>query len=443
MSKKWGAIAMDKKSTRTTDEFGRMHVELSNISKATVNPYYGREIPNGEALGLDADRVYYLLRDPEELRKAAPTFNNLPILSKHIPVTADKPSQELVIGSTGTDAAFDEPYLRNSSVFWEALAIAGIKTGQKCQFSSAYAYDADMTPGNYGGVKYDGVMRNIRGNHVALVEEGRAGPDVVVGDSKLLEQPKMKLSTKAIMLLGALQAFSSAVVAQDAQIGDMRTVVGGVKSLKTEKERKAVIAAFTKLHDGKLAQDMELDGLAPLVAAIADADDPATELPNAMDTDPMAQVAQILSAAGIAPEVIAQIQALCSGGGNAMDADPDDKDEKVDKPAMDAAIKAAVDQVNANNVAIRAAEIKVLPLIGTLAIAQDSAASVFKLALDHAKVDITKAPPEAYEALVDMLLNQRATADIAPSRVLAHDSAVSGASSFKTMFPNAVNVKGA
>jgi hypothetical protein len=45
-----------------------------------------------------------------------------------------------------------------------------------------------MTPGTYGGIKYDGVMRDIVGNHVALVEEGRAGADVHVGDAAL---PKM------------------------------------------------------------------------------------------------------------------------------------------------------------------------------------------------------------------------------------------------------------
>jgi hypothetical protein len=43
-----------------------------------------------------------------------------------------------------------------------------------------------MTPGvSPQGEKYDGVMRDIVGNHVALVKEGRAGADVVVGDSKL------------------------------------------------------------------------------------------------------------------------------------------------------------------------------------------------------------------------------------------------------------------
>ncbi len=42
-----------------------------------------------------------------------------------------------------------------------------------------------MTPGTYAGVRYDGVMRDIAANHVALVRKGRAGPDVVVGDSAL------------------------------------------------------------------------------------------------------------------------------------------------------------------------------------------------------------------------------------------------------------------
>ena len=40
-----------------------------------------------------------------------------------------------------------------------------------------------MTPGVYEGHRYDGIMTNIRGNHVALVKDGRAGTDVVVQDA--------------------------------------------------------------------------------------------------------------------------------------------------------------------------------------------------------------------------------------------------------------------
>jgi len=123
--------------------------------------------------------------DPEELRKAASSFNNLPILSTHVPVTADSFPQDKIIGSTGTDAEFHEPYLDNSLAFWPQEAIDDIESNTKKELSSAYRYDVDPTPGVYKGVPYDFVMRNIKGNHVALVKEGRAGADVVVGDSQL------------------------------------------------------------------------------------------------------------------------------------------------------------------------------------------------------------------------------------------------------------------
>ena len=97
-------MALDRASVRTLDADGRLHIAMSNISKATVNPYYGREIPDYERLKLDGERIYYMLRDPDELARAAPTFNNLPILSKHMPVNSEAPAQELIIGSTGTSA---------------------------------------------------------------------------------------------------------------------------------------------------------------------------------------------------------------------------------------------------------------------------------------------------------------------------------------------------
>lgn len=437
-------LGMDKKTVRTVNKFGHMQVEMSNISKAAVNPYYGREIPNGVALGLEPDRIYYLLRDPEELRKAAHTFNNLPILSKHIPVTAEKPSQELIVGTTGTDAVFDEPYLRNSLAVWTADAIAGIETDQQRQLSSAYSYEADMTPGSYAGVKYDGIMRNIVGNHVALVEEGRAGPDVIVGDSKLLEIPKMKLTAKQVMLLGALSAYSATVIAQDAQIGDLHAVVAVGKSLKTPKEQKAVVTAATKMLTPHLAEDMGLEGLAPLVAAIADSDDPTPEMPGAMDDDPMAALTELLAKLGVAPEVAAKIQSMCSGG--AMDEDPEPepkKEDTVDKTAMDAAIKAATDATRAQLLAVRNAEIDVQPVIGVLAIAQDSAPAVYKLALDHMKVDLTGVDESSYQAVFKAVRGQAATqTTVTPPSRIALDAAIGGAKTFADMFPNASKIGG-
>jgi hypothetical protein len=161
------ALAFDRATVRSIDKDGRLHIEVTPISKANICPYYGREIPNSKSLGLQPDKVYYLLRDPKELAKAATTFNNIPLLNEHIPVTAADPQKMAVVGSTGTDAEFDGTYLKNSLVVWDADSIAGIETDEKKELSSAYRYVADMTPGVHEGQPYDGVMRDIVGNHVA------------------------------------------------------------------------------------------------------------------------------------------------------------------------------------------------------------------------------------------------------------------------------------
>lgn len=175
-------MAFDR-SVRTFDQDGRLHTASTPISKAQVCIYNAWEIPESEALGLDPNKSYKLFRDPQELRKAAPTFNNLPLLSKHVPITARDHRPDLVIGSTGTDAEFVLPYLRNSLVVWSKDSIDAIESGEQRELSAAYHFCADMKPGTYMGESYQGVMRQIIGNHIALVREGRAGSDVCVGDS--------------------------------------------------------------------------------------------------------------------------------------------------------------------------------------------------------------------------------------------------------------------
>jgi hypothetical protein len=47
-----------------------------------------------------------------------------------------------------------------------------------------------MTPGVWNGQRYDGVMRNIRANHLALVKEGRQGDHIVVADAAIDPEEK-------------------------------------------------------------------------------------------------------------------------------------------------------------------------------------------------------------------------------------------------------------
>ena len=385
-------FAFDR-SMRRVDADGRLHVDVSNISKATINPYLGREIPNAASLGLNPDSVYMLLRCPEELAKGAATFNNLPLLSRHVPVTVDDHQPDLVVGSTGTDAVFDGTYLKNSLVVWEAVAIAGIESREQCELSSAYRYDADMTPGVYDGKPYHGVMRNLRGNHVALVEVGRAGPDVVVGDSNpftTTEKSTMK-KNRIALLTAALIASVGPLLAQDA-------------SIKPEElAQKLSLALDAEPDDDKKkpAEDSDEQG----------DDESDADYKKRMDAKKAAMDAEEAEAA---------------------------KQKNDDKAAMDAAIQSAVANTEKATIqrlnAIRQAEKEVQPLIGEV-VAQDSAEAVYKLALDHAGVDLTGVHASAYGAMVRMLPKP---GDIKQPRV-AMDAAQS--TGFAERFPTAGALK--
>ena len=241
-------FAFDIASVRSYDHDGRLHLTLCHISKSNVCPYLGKEIPNAEMLGLKPRTVYQLLRDPDELVKAVKTLNNIQLLIKHDPVSAEDPKKDLVIGSTGTDAVWNDPYLDNSLVVWDQDSIDGIEDDTQKELSAGYYYTADMTPGIYEGVAYDGVMRNIRFNHVALVVEGRAGDDVIVGDSMELITMNRKtlLSRRAAMAKGAIAVCLSPRLAQDAKI-DLNSILTGITPANWGASKKKVVAWLGKL----------------------------------------------------------------------------------------------------------------------------------------------------------------------------------------------------
>jgi len=185
-------IAADREPTRTKDDAGHMHVKDTVLSKAVVSPYLGKEINEvmKDELGwqmLNSEKTYHLLRDPKELAKAADTFNGKPLLWIHRGVAASDHPTNLVIGSTGTNASFKNDELTNDLVIWPKYATEAIEDGEKKSLSCGYGYRADMTPGDYKGHHYDGIMRDISGNHVALVDKPRVPGASIGGDSLPLD----------------------------------------------------------------------------------------------------------------------------------------------------------------------------------------------------------------------------------------------------------------
>lgn len=362
-------LAFDR-SARRIDADGRLHVEASRISKAAVNPYYGREIPGSQSLGLEPDKVYRLLRDPVELERAAPTFARLQILSEHTPVNADDPKKEITVGAIGSDVKFDAPYLVADICVWDAEAIAGIESNEVRELSCSYRYIPVMTPGVYDGEAYDGIMTEIQGNHLALVEVGRAGSDVVVADANPFkhEVSAMKMTKLGKALFVAL-GLASPVLAADSSLPDL---VGKAdrRTFKRDEIKGKLLALDASLDSNKL--DAVLD-------AILDVEqDPAPVQTPAEDESPAEKVKAML-AGKVDDDTIAAIIALLPAA-EAVDEDPDVmKKDDVDK---------AMDSLRADLRQAEEAKRDVRDVVGDV-FGMDSAGDVYAFALDHMKVDHT------------------------------------------------------
>lgn len=241
--------AMDK-SARSYDKNGHLIVDKTVITKAAVNPYLGASIPRCQELGLDPTKEYMLLRDPEELRNALHTFKGLQLLKRHIPVDASQPEKESTIGSIGTEIEMDEEGRVWSSLrVFDQEGINYIESRALGELSAGYAYDPDMTSGTFNGVPYDGIMRNIHGNHVAIVERGRIGSDAIIADS--IEGQLM--AKNVVLKKGSLAKLQTQLGMDSAE--DLKKVILAVHgSLALDEDDKKA-----KDEDDKKAEDEEVE----------------------------------------------------------------------------------------------------------------------------------------------------------------------------------------
>ena len=197
-------MALDRASVRTVDpKNGHLHVRLANIAAARVNDYLGSEVPNGRELGLDPNRLYSLLRPAAELAKAAASFHGKPLVDLHKQQSAGAHDRNVVVGSV-SNVQWNPPYLQGELTVWDGAAIAGIESGEQREISPGYYYRAVMTPGVHEGIRYQGVMTEIHGDHVAFVDRGRQGRDIAVGDAALRTLRKIAMDANPQTMQAAL-----------------------------------------------------------------------------------------------------------------------------------------------------------------------------------------------------------------------------------------------
>ena len=151
------------------------------LTKVGVFPYYGQQIsPN-----LEPDKLYMVYRPAEEIGsdEALKTLELLPVVEDHAMLGTRPgmmpPEEKGIQGITGTNIHYENGVIYGDiKIFTEYLK--NVINSGKHEISMGYFCDYDYSSGYYNGQHYDVIQRNLRGNHIAIVDKGRMGEEVCI-----------------------------------------------------------------------------------------------------------------------------------------------------------------------------------------------------------------------------------------------------------------------
>jgi hypothetical protein len=294
-------------SARTPDINGFVEIKNNPISKSGVFDYSGRMI-GGNA---EPDKVYKVYRPAEELSDPAAieSFKLIPFVDDHpsdmlgseaydLPNVDGKPAD----GVIGEQIYFKGDTLYGNLKYFTDRIARAIDAGKK-EVSAGFRCVYEYAPGVFNGQAYDYIQRKIRGNHVALVNQGRMGPEVAV-----LDHFKMTFDAKELLKM-ADPVKEEPTATTDADM----TMADAIKTLES------IVPQVAKLVEtvGKL-------GAAPAADPALDTDtpaDPAAPTEPALDMDaPKAMDAALQSLNKNLTQLNATLQTSLASKGKALDA---------------------------------------------------------------------------------------------------------------------------
>lgn len=248
------SISID--GTRIRDD-GYLVVD-ARVARIGIQRYLGSEVGKPELPFVD---VY---RPPEEVfsTDSLASFAHRPVTNDHPPeaVTADN-WKKYAVGASVDEIRRDGDFVRVPLMVADANAIADVQAGKR-ELSNGYRCELKFEPGiTPDGQTYDAVQTNIRGNHIAIVQNGRAGSECRIGDGlanqwgsspvtiEQKDSDNMSNDLKIAMVDGL------PIQTTDAGATAIAKLLGDVASLKQEiVDLKATHDAKDKEKDEELAK---------------------------------------------------------------------------------------------------------------------------------------------------------------------------------------------
>ena len=285
----------------------------AKIARTGVQDYYGYEIGRTEDEALRVFRVY---RDPAEVfaPEALASFKLKPVTDAHPfeSVTAENWSKQAK-GVIAEDVRRDGEHMAATLFLTDAEIINRVQRKGSVELSCGYDCELDMTGGvTEAGETYDGRQIGIRGNHVAIVDQGRCGPSCATnGDDAMPSltdcpgQPRCQCkSTPATKGQDEMTTKTVTVDGTKLEVtADVAAVIEGLQAKAAHGDRvkdaamqlAEIVERHTKIKADEIAAKdakiAELEGKVPTADAIQSLADERAALVNdakviAPDVDP-------------------------------------------------------------------------------------------------------------------------------------------------------------
>lgn len=181
----------------------------ARIARVGIQKYLARELQ----LDGDPNRLVSVYRPPEEVfnPQSLDSYNAVDLTDDHPDRLIDPANfSQVVRGTITSPGVQDGDFVRADIIIKDKDAIAKAVAG-KVQLSAGYTAEYDHSPGETpDGEKYEFIQRDIRINHVALVDNARAGAMARIFDTK----PEAKTMAKVTLDNGRAIELDDAVAAQ-------------------------------------------------------------------------------------------------------------------------------------------------------------------------------------------------------------------------------------
>ena len=228
-----------------------------------VCQYLGKEIDPAGQFGLKPNGIYNVYRPVSEIskREFIESLNAKPLLDDHTVIGnvggMESPDSKREAGVL-TEVKLVGNELRGRIDVWSPSLLEKIRQGKK-ELSLAYSCSFAPRRGVFNGEKYDFIQSDLKcGNHLALVDEARNGPDCRVTDGVFARDEKITLENSEMDI--SKLSKDEVIEALKGCSDEVKAACKDFLNTPTEEEKKAQEEADKKAKeeaDRKAAEDAE------------------------------------------------------------------------------------------------------------------------------------------------------------------------------------------